>query len=162
MAENNPKAKILVLEQGQCFYTSHLQNLTPAYLHILGAAFSFPWCISERTHQGKYIKWQYGMTHFLGGRSLLWSGWTPEPADDEMEHWPPEIIDTVHKYFSEVKELMNVVAADELFVTSQSAKPVYGKLQERLQLALVKASDKIDTITKVIPGPLAAKCKGQR
>jgi len=168
VAENNPKAKILVLEQGQCFYTSHLQTLSPAYLQTFGAVFSSPWSISERTHQGKYIKWQYGTTNFFGGRSLLWSGWTPEPADEEMEHWPPEVIDTVHKYFGEVRELMNVIAADKIFVTNQSvsanqsAKPVFGKLQERLQLSLAKASHNIDAITKVIPGPLAAKCRDQR
>jgi len=162
VTENNPKAKILVLEQGQCFYTSHLQSQDPAYLHTLGAAFSFPWSISESTHQGKYIKWQYGMINFLGGRSLLWSGWTPEPSNDEMEQWPPEVIDAVHKYFDEVRELMNVVPADKIFATNESAKPVYGKLQERLQLALNKASDNVDSITKVVPGPLAAKCKSQR
>ena len=162
VAENNPKAKILVLEQGQCFYTSHLQTLSPAYLHTFGVVFSYPWSISKRTHQGKYIKWQYGMTNFLGGRSLLWSGWTPEPTDDEMENWPPEVINNVHKYFGEVRELMNVVAADEIFDKTQSPKPVFGKLQERLQFALAKASHNIDTVTKMIPGPLAVKCKSQR
>jgi len=162
VVKNNPKAKILVLEQGQCFYTSHLQSLSPAYLQTFGASFSYPWSISEKTHQGKFVKWQYGMTNFLGGRSLLWSGWTPEPTDDEMEHWPPEVMKNVHKYFGEVRELMNVVAADEIFVTNQSAKPVFGKLQERLQLKLTKASHNIDTVTRMIPGPLAAKCKNQR
>ena len=68
--------------------------------------------------------------------SLLWSGWTLEPTDEEMKNWLPEVINNVHKYFGEVRELMNVAAADEAFVKTQSAKPIFGKLQERLQFAL--------------------------
>ncbi|XP_065887911.1 uncharacterized protein [Dysidea avara] len=163
VAENNPKAKLLVLEQGQYFHPTHFQNLPPAYIRTWrGASETFPWSISEKTHQGKYIKWQHGMNNFLGGRSLFWNGWTPEPTDEEMEHWPPEVIDTVHKYFGEVRELLNVVSADEIFVTSHPAKPVYGKLQKALQLALSKVSDNVDTITRMIPGPLAVKSKSHR
>ena len=163
VAENNPKAKILVLEQGQYFHPTHFQNLPPAYIHTWrGASETFPWSITKKTHQGKYIKWQHGMNNFLGGRSLFWSGWTPEPTDEEMEYWPPKVIDTVHKYFGEVRELLDVVSADKIFMTSHPAKPVYGKLQETLQLALGKVSDNVDTITRMIPGPLAVKSKSHR
>jgi len=163
VAEKNPKAKILVLEQGQYFHPTHFQNLPPAYIHTWrGASETFPWSISEKTHQGKYIKWQHGMNNFLGGRSLFWSGWTPEPTDEEMEHWPPQVINTVHKYFGEVKQLMNVVPADKIFVKNHHSKPVYGKLQETLQQTLSKVFENVDTITRAIPGPLAVKCENHR
>lgn len=161
--KNNPKAKILVLEQGQYFHPCHFQNLSPVYIHTWrGASETFPWSISEKTHQGKYIKWQHGMCNFFGGRSLFWSGWCPEPIAEEMENWPSEVVRVVHNYFGEVKELMNVTAADQLFGKEYSAKPVYGKLQCILQHALEKVSENVEGITRMIPAPLSVKLEGYR
>ena len=163
VAENNPKAKILVLEQGQYFHPCHFQNLAPAYKHTWrGASETFPWSISEKMHQGEYIKWLHGMNNFFGGRSLFWSGWCPEPTADEMRDWPPEVIKIVHGYFGEVKELMNVTTADQIFSQQYSAKPVYGKLQEALQYALEKVPENVDAVTRMIPGPLSVRSEGYR
>ena len=163
VTKNNPTAKILVLEQGQYFHPCHFQNLSPVYIHTWrGASETFPWSISEKTHQGKYMKWLHGMCNFFGGRSLFWSGWCPEPTTDEMENWPPEVVEVVHDYFGEVNELINVTTADQVFRKQYSAKPVYGKLQEALQNTLENVSDNVESVTRMIPGPLSMKSKGYR
>lgn len=163
VTENNPKAKLLVLEQGQYFHPCNFQNLSPVYVHTWRhASETFPWSISEKTHEGKYLKWLHGMNNFFGGRSLFWSGWCPEPTTDEMGQWPPEVIKVVHDYFGEVKELMNVTNADQIFRKQYSAKPVYGKLQEALQHSLEKVSENVEGVTRMIPGPLSVRSEGYR
>jgi len=163
VAKNNPCAKILVLEQGQYFHPGNFQNLSPVFKHTWrGASETFPWSITEKTHQGRYIKWQHGMCNFFGGRSLFWSGWCPEPTTDEMEHWPPEVIKVVHDYFGDVRELMNITTVDQVFEKKHAAKPVYGKLQEALQHALEKVPENVEAVTRMIPGPMSIKCKEYR
>ena len=162
VAKNNPSAKILMLERGQYFHPCHVQNLAPVYKRTCKGAETFPWSISEKTHQGVYIQSLHGMHNFFGGKSLFWSGWCPEPTSDEMEHWPPEVIKVVHDYFGEVKELLNVTSADQIFTKQHSAKPVYGKLQEDLRHLLQNVSQNIEEITRIIPGPLAVKSKEYR
>ena len=164
VTENNPNAKILVLERGKYFHHCHVQNLSPVYSHkCRDASETFPWSISEKTHQGKHIKWLHGMSNFFGGRSLFWSGWCPEPTTDEMEHWPPEVITVVHDYFGEAKKLMNVTTADQVFTKQHSdAKPVYGQLQKDLQRVLENVTENVEGITRMTPGPLSVKSKGYR
>ena len=157
VVKNNPDAKILVLERGQFFLPCHFQNLSPVYGRTRrDPSETFQWRISEKTKQGK-TPWLHGMCNFFGGRSLFWNGWCPEPTTDEMEHWPPEIIKVVHGYFGEVKKLMNVTTADQIFDKRHSTN---GNLQEVLQHALEKVSENVDGITRMIPGPLSIKTKG--
>ena len=162
VVENNPKAKILMLERGQYFHPCHIQNLSPDKCRDASGSRSFPWRISEKTHQGKYIKSLHGMCNFFGGRSLFWSGWCPEPTTDEMEHWPPEVIKVVHDYFGEVKELMNVTTADQVFKKPYSVKPVYGTLQEALHCKLKNVPENVEGITRMTPAPLSVKSKRYR
>ena len=162
VAANNPKAKILVLERGQYFHPCHFQNLSPVYRHTRrGPSETFQWRVSEKTKQEKYIQWPWlhGMCNFFGGRSLFWNGWCPEPTTDEMDHWPPEVIGVVHDYFGEVKKLMNVTTADQVFSKKYSAKSVHGSLQEVLEHALEKVSENVEGVTRMIPGPLCVKTK---
>ena len=165
VAENNPNAKILVLEQGQYFLPCHFQNLSSVYRHTRrGPSETFQWRVSEKTKQEKHIHcpWLHGMCNFFGGRSLFWNGWCPEPTTDEMEHWPPEVITVVHDYFGEVKKLLNVTTADQVFNKKNSAKPVYGELQKDLHNLLEKVSENVEEITGMTPGPLSVKTKGYK
>ena len=164
VVENNPNARILVLERGQYLHPCHVQNLSPVYSNkCRDASETFPWSISEKTHEGEYIKWLYGMCNFFGGRSLFWSGWCPKPTTDEMEHWPPEVIKVVHDYFDKVEALMNVTTVDQVFTKQlHSVKPVYGMLQKDLQGALKNVSENVKEITRMTPAPLSVKSKGYR
>ena len=155
---NNPEAKILIIERGVYYHPEHFQNLPPAYVTTVGGTSeTFPWSITKETHEGEYIKWQHGMNNFFGGRSAFWSSWCPEPTDEEMEDWPKEVMKVVHDYFPAAKKLLNVVPADEIFDNQQQkhTKPIFGKLQESVQNVLKDAPSKIEAVTRVIPAPLA-------
>ena len=158
--KNNPEARILIIERGVYFHPNHFQNLPPAYENTLGGVSeTFHWSITKETHEGEYIKWQHGMNNFFGGRSPFWSGWCPEPTDEEMEGWPEEVMKVVHDYFPAANELLNVVPADEIFGKdrrSKRTKPVFGELQKSVQTVLLEqAPSRIEAVTRIFPAPLA-------
>ena len=160
IARNNPNAKILVLERGQYFHPEHFQNLPPAYMFSLRGSETFPWRITEATHEGKYIKWLHGSFNFFGGRSIFWSAWSPKPTDAEMEEWPKPVKETIHKYFDEIESLMGVTPADEIFDTN--GQSIYGTLQLSLQVMLRDTPKKFENVTRIIPAPLATENKERR
>ncbi|KAI6649657.1 hypothetical protein LOD99_6661 [Oopsacas minuta] len=156
--KNNPNAKIMIIERGTYYHPEHFQNLPPPFVMPMnGIGETFPWRISKETHEGQYIKWQYGMSNFFGGRSTFWSGWCPEPTDEEMEEWPKETKKVVHKYFPVVKQLLNVIPADQISKTEQGKDTIYGALQSDIQESLKDISSKISTITRWMPAPLAVE-----
>lgn len=163
--KNNPQAKCIILERGHYFHPEHFQNLPPAYMLTLtkGISETFPWNITDKTHNGEFIKWQHGMHNYFGGRSFFWSGWCPEPTDDEMEDWPPKVAEIIHRYFPDAKELLNVVPANEICGKEHRRKnAIFGILQDKLDELLADAASKVDTVTRVIPAPLAVDAKHYR
>jgi hypothetical protein len=153
----NPFAKILILERGEFFLPEHFQNLPLPYRQTLGGlSETYPWTLSKKTTEGKFIKWQHGTVPFFGGRSTLWSAWCPRPTEEEMINWPEEIITNANKYFSSAEHLLNVVPTDQI-ATPIKGKPVYGILQKKLLKRLKKNQSKINEITRIIAAPLAVK-----
>ena len=159
--KNNPYAKILILERGDYFLPQHFQNLPLPFKDTLGGVSeTFPWSITKSTHEGEYIKWQHGMVPYLGGRSIMWSAWCPEPEDGEMPGWPKEVTNAVHGYFKDAKDLLNVIPANEIFKKEDgrpgsASKPIYGVMQKGLEEELMKNKAKLPTVTRIIPAPLA-------
>ena len=156
---NNPFAKILILEYGDYFFPQHFQNMPIPFRKTLGGiAETFPWSVTEKMHNGEYIKWQHGQNPFLGGRSMLWSAWCPEPLDDEMDGWPSAVKESLHKYFGKAANLLHVIPASDI-QTDEAQKgvtenwPIYGPMQRELQKALEKKT--AESVTRVIPAPLA-------
>lgn len=174
---NNPKARILMIERGPFFLPDHFQNLPFSFQYTLGGlSETFPWTLSAKTINGQYIKWQHGMGPFVGGRSTLWSTWCPRPTVAEMAGWPQAVIDTARKYFSDAEKLLKVIPADEINHKNRENRgteppepicrvrsplvdqqPIYGVLQNELLQMLEKNLSKIDSATRVIAAPLAAK-----
>ena len=155
---NNPYARILILERGSFLLPEHFQNLPMPFQKTLkGVSETFPWSVTEKTHKGKFIKFQHGVVPFLGGRSTTWSGWCPEPLTEELVDWPKEAVDTIHSYFREVKELLNVVPANEISRSDvhNGSKPIFGALQKGLETFLQLNAHKSETITRSIAAPLA-------
>ena len=158
MLQKNPKTKILIIERGSYFHPEHFQNLPPAYsFTVEGKAETFPWNITQKTHDGEYIKFQHGMNNFFGGRSSFWSGWCPKPTRDEMEEWPEEVIKAVHDYFPHAEKLLNVVAANKISSKADERKPIFGALQEFVFEALEPTPSEIEAITRIEHAPLAVK-----
>ena len=158
MLQNNPKAKILIIERGMYFHPEHFQNLPPAYsLTVGGKSETFHWNITDKTNEGEYIKWQHGMNNFFGGRSSFWSAWCPEPTKEEMTDWPQEVIDKVHKYFPAAKKLLNVILSNEISSKERKGMAIFGDLQERLYHLLKNAHSEIEVITRVDYAPIAVR-----
>ncbi|MBL8501397.1 MAG: GMC oxidoreductase [Nitrosomonas sp.] len=157
---NNPKARILMIERGPFFLPEHFQNLPLPFKNTLGGlSETFPWTLSIKTQNAEYIKWQHGMVPFFGGRSTLWSAWCPCPTPKEMRDWPPEVITVVQDYFSEAKKVLNVINADEIDAdvceTSNCKRPIYGEMQKILTKKIQDEQTKVESLTRVIPAPLA-------
>jgi hypothetical protein len=70
--------RILVLEAGPFVLPEHVQNLP-----FLGGApdFRVPWVNHPALNYT-------GLMFAIGGRSLAWGGWSPEPLDVELASWP--------------------------------------------------------------------------
>ena len=70
--------RILVLEAGPFVLPEHVQNLP-----FMGGApdFRVPWVNHPALNYT-------GLMFAIGGRSLAWGGWSPEPLDLELASWP--------------------------------------------------------------------------
>lgn len=162
--ENNPGAKILIIERGTYLHPDHYQNLPPAFeTTVHDPSETCHWRVTEKTNHGQYIKGLHGAYSFFGGRSAFWSGWCPEPTPAEMEGWPEEVIKVIRGYLPKAKEFLNVIPADEIFKDKPPHHhPMFGELQSKVQSMLKEASGTVEAVSYVIPAPLAVEAKKQR
>ena len=164
--KQNPDAKILLIERGDYLHPDHFQNLPHAFAKTVEhPSETFHWSISKEMHEtSEYIKWQHGLYNFVGGRSSFWSGWCPQPTEEEMESWPSEIRKVVQDYFPDAKKMLNIISADDIFkdVKSADPKPIFGKLQTQVQSLFQSARGACEAVTNVIPAPLAVEAKTDR
>src|SRR5262245_31088414 len=70
--------RILLLEAGPFVLPEHVQNMPP---EMSAPQMRAPWVSHDAL---KYP----GLLFAVGGRSLTWGGWSPEPLDLEMAAWP--------------------------------------------------------------------------
>jgi choline dehydrogenase-like flavoprotein len=81
--------RVLVLEQGPFVVPEHQQNL-PFVGGVL-PGLREPW-VSDLAPLASGRKGGFdGLLFTLGGRSLHWGGWSPEPLADELQEWPAEL-----------------------------------------------------------------------
>jgi len=171
--ENNPTAKILVVERGSFFLPEHFQNL-PASAKDAGLsekAETFPWTVDARTHSGSdgHATWCRGALPFFGGRSTIWSTWCPRPTDLEMDGWPDVMKASAKKEFAASEALLNVQKADAIdkshchktmeIIQNTCKRPVYRYLQDAVQSALRSGNSEgaIPGIYRVDPAPMASQ-----
>lgn len=116
--------RILVLEAGPFVLPEHTQNMA-----FMGGAPDFrrPWASAPQLGFP-------GLLYAIGGRSLMWGGWSPELLHDvvneEMTRWPATVItDLKTRYFAE--------ASDQLGVTSTNDF-IFGPLHEALRKQLLQ------------------------
>ena len=155
---NNPNAKILLLEQGHLFLQEHFQNLPSYYKKTVGDPIeNFPWSLTDETWKGKHGKlFVRGTINYFGGRSCAWSGWVPKPSRDELEGWPEEIKERIFRHFEEAVEFLHVVPTNEIHVGSGNGeRPIYGKLQEKMEELLKEKLKDDEHIISSEPAPLA-------
>lgn len=115
--------RILVLEQGPFVLAEHVQN-TPFLGGVPDAR--VPWVTDPTVAPAINFT---GLTHAIGGRSLHWGGWSPEPlhdpANDEMGGWPASVVNELQsEYFPS--------AAAEIGVSSTNDF-IHGPLHQALR-----------------------------
>lgn len=123
--------RILVLEQGPFVLPEHWQNLP-----FMGGTpnFTKPWVNDPRLESAL----QYpGLLFALGGRSIAWGGWAPEPLhdakNDEMIKWPSAAINDLQQtYYSDAAVEIGVAATND-FISG----PLQRVLRTQLYSALV-------------------------
>lgn len=163
MLENDPDAKILIIERGAYLHPDHFQNLPPALeTTVFDPSETYHWRTTQETNKGKYIKGLHGAYSFFGGRSSFWSGWCPEPTETEMDGWPKEVVEVIKGYFPKAKKFLNIVPADQIFKDGAHHQPMFGKLQKEVQSLVKQASSTIEAVRDAIPAPLAVEAKTQR
>ncbi len=129
------KHRILLLEAGSYVLPEHVQNLP--FLAFAGMNPPAPSSIAELRAEGHFgadtprnqvwgLPWHSalqfpGLAYCLGGRSLFWGGWSPQPLPSETptsgpgrNHWPANVVaDLNNRYFHEAGEQTGVTQRND-------------------------------------------------
>ncbi|HVK96110.1 MAG TPA: GMC oxidoreductase [Noviherbaspirillum sp.] len=156
--DNNPHAKILVLERGGFWLPVHYQMLPMAFQSTTGSPpTTYPWSrTTEMATTGMEI-FQAGYIPVLGGRSTYWSAWCPSPSPDLMRDWPQELIDVTLKpgFWDRAKKFLHVTSTDQI------NDGVYGNLQKQLDANLKENFRKfVPSAQNAYPAPIAVDNQG--
>jgi choline dehydrogenase-like flavoprotein len=126
--------RILVLEAGPFILPEHFQNLP-----FLGAGqpnFRRPWVYDPQLEPFYQFP---GLLFAVGGRSLAWGGWAPQPLhnpnDDEMVNWPPTVINDLRgRRYLEASDALGVTDTND-FIFGPLHQTLRGQLFAGLQAA---------------------------
>src|SRR5262245_40862223 len=110
--------RILVLEAGPFVLPEHMQNMP----YTGGEPdMRVPWV----NHPALNYK---GLIFAIGGRSLTWGGWSPEPLDTELSTWPTTTQTELRsRYFEEASRQVGVKETNDF---------IYGALHTALRKQL--------------------------
>jgi choline dehydrogenase-like flavoprotein len=145
--------RILVLEGGPLVLPEHVQNLP-----MLGLNIPAKTSIADLRAAGKDGKprnevwglaWHStekfpGLAYCLGGRSLFFGGWSPQPLDSEIppDRWPLSAVDDLStRYFREAGEQLGVNETNDF---------IYGPLHNALRQRLFEGIN-TGAVTDAIP-----------
>src|SRR5574341_1126606 len=134
--------RILVLEAGPFALPEHVQNLPMLGLNPPG-----PTSLADLRRNGQDraprnevwgLPWHSdtahgfpGLAYCLGGRSLFWGGWSPQPLDTEMADWPPAVRQQLDQsYFADAARQIGVSEVNDF---------IHGPLHEALRKQLFEA-----------------------
>lgn len=132
--------RILILDAGRMALPEHVQNLpflglgAPGPITVdPGVARAEVWGLPWRSNVGRGFP---GLAYCLGGRSLLFGGWSPRLLDSEMPApaWPAAIVNDLKAqgYFDQ--------AADQIG-TSATNDFIFGPMHEAMRAQLRQAID---------------------
>jgi hypothetical protein len=150
--QNDPKAKIIVLEKGLKYLPEHHQHCASSSRP--GEVEFRPWAISHETVENEFVKNVYGQIPLLGGRSTYWSGWSPTPSSKELAGWPEDLKTPLQQtYFDLAHQFLGVIAANNINA-QENNNFLYRKFQSCLKKCLDSAAN-IDSVEQVLHAPLA-------
>jgi choline dehydrogenase-like flavoprotein len=161
--------RILVLEAGPFSIPEHVQNVP-----VPGIDAASPTSIADLRAQGIDrqarnevwgLAWHSdvpngfpGLAYTIGGRSLYWGGWSPQPLDTEIPSalWPADVVNALKtRYFRESAEQLGVTETND-FIRGA----LHDALREQLYAALLanKITDAVQPadLPQVIDVPMSA------
>ncbi|MBB1201821.1 GMC family oxidoreductase [Enterobacteriaceae bacterium 89] len=141
--QQNPEARILVLEKGNYLIPDHVQNIPPAYIKLNTSTGTRPW-----NYYGSPGLNFMPQIPYVGGRALFWNAWTPQPDDSEMPGWPQAAIERLNGQWYSTGEYMGRRYSLEL--PGNRNQPLNQLMRERLFSQLANISG-----AKPQPGPSA-------
>lgn len=100
MLEFDPICKILVLEKGNMLLPTHYQNLPQAYQNIFNSTTATPWEMSKGIYN------IHGQVPYIGGRTLYWNAWVPQPTPAQMRDWPQDVIEGLKPEWNDAAKLI--------------------------------------------------------
>jgi choline dehydrogenase-like flavoprotein len=147
--------RILALEGGPFVLPEHVQNLP-----VLGLNTLAPTSIADLRQAGQFgvdkpqqevwgLPWHSstkfsGLAYCVGGRSVYWGGWSPQPLDAEMpvDKWPSSVVNDLNSaYFGQAAEQIGVDVTNDF---------MFGPLHESLRRVLLNGIN-ANKVTDAIP-----------
>jgi choline dehydrogenase-like flavoprotein len=121
ISDTTRSRRILVLEAGPFVLPEHVQNM-PFVAPANGAPdMRVPWLNHPALNYA-------GLLFAIGGRSLTWGGWSPEPLDVELANWPAAARAELRaRYFAEASRQIGVKETNDF---------IYGPLHTALRKQL--------------------------
>lgn len=132
--------RILVLEGGPFLLPEHVQNLP-----MLALAANIPRIDHLPYGEVWGLAWNAGipfpgLAYCLGGRSLYWGGWSPQPLDTELPPslWPQAVLDDLTpKTLPDGRKGYFRQSSDQIGVT-QTNDFIFGDLHEAMRAQLLE------------------------
>lgn len=103
LLQQQPNARVLVLDKGDYLIPDHIQNLPPAYINLNTTTGIRPW-LYQGTDNLNFMP----QIPYIGGRALFWNAWTPQPDDNEMPDWPEQAKARLNGEWAATGEFMGV------------------------------------------------------
>ena len=116
-----------------------------------GPSETFPWTLSRKTFETKWLGFCHGSCPFFGGRSTFWSAWSPQPTKNLMRSFPKSMIQTAEStaFWEGAKGLLHVTPASDIDDT------IFAGLQTAVDKVLSENLKKIPSAESVESAPLA-------
>lgn len=159
----NQEASVLVVEAGHFLFPTHFQNLeAPMHQLVTNTDVpleSFLWKHGEAAQDNPYAQLQRGQMLLFGGRSTMWSGWSPLPTVDELVGWPEVVKKRISENAVDALDLLCVERANQIDTgihgPPRKHPALFGPLQNALDESFNQACAGIDELYRSEPAALA-------
>jgi choline dehydrogenase-like flavoprotein len=115
--------RVIVLERGPVLFADHVQNLPTPGLHVPPPTYR-ELALAELEDRPRHEVWRLpwratipyaGLAACVGGRSLYWGAFSPQPCSSEMAapgpelRWPSEVVEALEgEYFARAATLLGL------------------------------------------------------
>ena len=151
--------RVLVLEAGPVVLPEHVQNLPMLGLNPPPASsIADLRAAGLKDGQARAEVWGLpwhsdvpqgfpGLAYCVGGRSLFWGGWSPQPIDTELAtEWPSVVVNDLNsRYYPEASEQLGVTETNDF---------ISGALHEAMRQQLANGMDQITDVVALADLPL--------